>query len=523
MMKTGMLVISNPNIVHRVLPMIQREIKNTIYIQYFPATKWNRSLNLKSAIRNTSNWPTFSSSIVGLYSKALPYKHLDVRVLLSGIKSENLSKVITINPVEVVYYDKLFSKEDMLKYVGVYVPNKTSDCQVIALSDQMEVPPEDEINKVTHEYVYENVVLGGTFDRLHYGHKIMLSEAILRCKRKITVGVTDTQMLKSKKLWELVEPCDLRMKKVRDFLEEVEPSLEYDIVPINDIFGPTKDDPTFQMIVVSSETRGGGGKINEIRAANELNPLCIHEVELLADVNREDEVEEAKISSSNLRLRCLGTLLRPPQPNATIPARPYIVGLMGGIASGKSNIGRHLGQLGVAVVDCDQLAHHVYRPGTTGHRLVVEQFSSDVLDQTGVVDRKKLGAIVFNDKEQLDRLSALIWPLILEEAQDQARTLHSQGHEVVVLEAAVLLRAGWTEVCHEVWATIVPPTEAIKRLMERNGLSEEEAKARLESQPTNTEYVERANVVFCSLWQKEFTQKQVDRAWTNLKERLNLP
>uniref|UniRef100_A0A1B6JTY9 Bifunctional coenzyme A synthase n=1 Tax=Homalodisca liturata TaxID=320908 RepID=A0A1B6JTY9_9HEMI len=523
MMKTGMLIISNPNIVHRVLPMLQSEIKNTVYIQYFPATKWNKSLTLKNTLKNTPNWPLYSSSLIGLYSKALPYKHLDVRVLLSGVRNQNLSKVITKNPVDVVYYDKLFSKEEMHKYVGTFIQNKSSECQVIELSDQMEVSPMDEDHKETQEHVYDYVVLGGTFDRLHYGHKIMLSEAILRCKKKITVGVTDTQMLKSKKLWELVEPCDLRMRKVRDFLEEVEPSLEYEIVPINDIFGPTKDDPTFQMIVVSSETIGGGGKINEIRAANDLNPLCIHEVELLADINRENEVEEMKISSSNLRIRCLGTLLRPPQPNAMIPVRPYIVGLTGGIASGKSNIGEHLKQLGAGVVDCDRLAHYVYRPGTTGHRQVVELFGSDILDEKGAVDRKKLGAIVFNNKEQLDRLSALVWPLILEEAQAQAQTLYSQGHEVVVLEAAVLIRARWTEACHEVWVSIVPPTEAIKRVMERNGISEDEAKARLDSQPTNTEYVEQANIVFCSLWQKEFTHKQVDKAWTNLKERLSLP
>lgn len=67
------------------------------------------------------------------------------------------------------------------------------------------------------------------------------------------------------------------------------------------------------MIVVSSETVVGGSKINDIRLVNGLNPLCVHQVELLADVNKEDEEEEDKISSGNLRLRCLGTLLRAPQ------------------------------------------------------------------------------------------------------------------------------------------------------------------------------------------------------------------
>lgn len=202
MMKTGMLVISNPSIVYRTLPIIQSEISNTLYIQYFPSSKWNSNLTPKNVdsthnLKKALNWPTFSSSVIGLYSKMLPYKHLDVRLILSGIRNKTLSQIITHNPVEVVYYDQLFSHDEVKKFVCSCVQNKVSNCQVVPLPNQNE-KTEESLNNIAEGQIYDNVVLGGTFDRLHYGHKILLSEAILRCQKKITIGVTDTIMLKSK-------------------------------------------------------------------------------------------------------------------------------------------------------------------------------------------------------------------------------------------------------------------------------------------------------------------------------------
>lgn len=202
MMKTGMLVISNPSIVYRTLPIIQNEISNTLYIQYFPTSKWNNCLTVKSVenkhnLKKTQNWPTYSSSVIGLYSKMPPYKHLDVRLVLSGIRNQNHSQIITHNAVEVVYYDQYFSQDEVKKFVCSCLQNKVSNCQVVPLPNQNE-EIEESSNNMAEDQIYDNVVLGGTFDRLHYGHKILLSEAILRCQKKITIGVTDTIMLKSK-------------------------------------------------------------------------------------------------------------------------------------------------------------------------------------------------------------------------------------------------------------------------------------------------------------------------------------
>lgn len=521
-----MLVISNPNILLRILPLIQNEIQNTLYIQYFPYKRWgnlNRTLIKNDSYDIKPIWPIYSSTIVGLYTSAVSLTNIDVRILLSGVKTFNLTTVNTKKSVEVVYFDQMLNRDELQGFVSKCIQNKAPDCQVIALprGDDPSYKQEGD-SEVVHNEVYDSVVIGGTFDRLHSGHKILLSEAILRCRKVLTVGVTDTPMLATKKLWELIEPCIVRMENVRNFLEEVEPSLEYHIVPISDMYGPTKDDPTFQMIVVSSETVRGGDKINEVRKANGLKPLQVHSVDLLEEDNKLDDDEEDKISSSNMRMRCLGTVIKPPEPKPELPARPYIVGLTGGIASGKTAITQYLSTLGAGVINCDFIAHETYQIGTPGYDLIVRNFGTQILDKDGNIDRKKLGAIVFSDKEKLNKLNCLLWPLVLELAMKRATEFYNQGHEIIILEAAILIPAGWERYCHEVWVTMIPPEEAIKRLQERNLLTEAEAKARVASQISNSETVKHANVVLCSLWRPACTQKQVQRAWNNLIERLSL-
>ena len=101
------------------------------------------------------------------------------------------------------------------------------------------------------------------------------------------------------------------MTAVKDFLEDADPSLKYEVVSITNMYGPTKDDPNMELIVVSEETLRGGEKVNEIRLQKGLPKLDIHVVKLMQDINY-DEHEESKISSSNQRIRLLGTRLREP-------------------------------------------------------------------------------------------------------------------------------------------------------------------------------------------------------------------
>lgn len=490
-MATGYLITDLTSRINNIDDIVNQHSLQKLYIQVsLKKSETNSRINL---------WVT--KRITEIYSStAKSFPNLDVRIIVNNLKCiENPTRDYN---ADLIIVPKDIDKEKILA--------NFADKTIIYLEDFKE---EMNMGVSSDVKLYDSVVLGGTFDRLHTGHKILLTEALLRCKKKLTIGVTDTPMLKNKILWELIEPCSKRISDVKAFVEEVDSTIECDAVPIYDLYGPTKSDPSFNMIVVSAETERGGLKINEFRRNNGLGVLDIHVVDLVCDDKSTGE-EENKISSSNQRMRLLGTRIKNPVPNPNIPTKPYIIGLTGGIASGKSSIGKYLESLGAGLIDCDKIAHQLYKKGTATFNQVVQTFGQEIIGQDGEIDRRVLGKIVFNDPAQLQKLNNLLWPSILKAALEEAQKMHTTSNKhIIVLEAAVLLRAGWHNSVHEVWTSIIPPTEAVKRLMERNGLSAKEAESRLASQPANSEQVAIANVVFSTLWSVEFTRKQVDKAW----------
>lgn len=146
-------------------------------------------------------------------------------------------------------------------------------------------------------------------------------------------------------------------------------------------------------------------------------------------------------------------------------SKPYIIGLIGGIASGKSVISQHFEKLGAKVVNCDKLAHELYEPGTDCHKAIISAFGNDILDSDETINRRTLGAIVFADKEKLSQLNHIVWPALLKHVKNIIKEISQSGsHRVVMLEAAVLLQAGWTNELHEIWSLIVPPERVSKYL-----------------------------------------------------------
>lgn len=131
--------------------------------------------------------------------------------------------------------------------------------------------------------------------------------------------------------------------------------------------------------------------------------------------------------------------------------------------------------------------------------------------------RKKLGGKVFNDKEALAKLERIVWPEILKMAKKQ---IENTKKEVVVLDAAVLLAAKWDQEVHQVWGAFIEKSEAIKRIMERDGKTEAQAEARLSNQMTNRELISHCHVVFYSKWDYPITRQQVDKAWNRLQVKL---
>lgn len=207
---------------------------------------------------------------------------------------------------------------------------------------------------------------------------------------------------------------------------------------------------------MSQETFKGGEKVNEKRKANHLRELkvkCIDMVELETN----EEGKEKKISSSNQRLDLLGMRLKEPIPKPHIPNHPYIIGLIGGIASGKSVISQNFANLGAYVINCDKLAHEIYEPGTKCYEKLIQHFGIEILSDDNTINRKKLGGIVFTDRKKLNELNQIVWPELLVEVERRIEKVRTEkSHDVVVIEAAVLLQAGWQRNMHEVWSLIVP-------------------------------------------------------------------
>lgn len=183
-----------------------------------------------------------------------------------------------------------------------------------------------------------------------------------------------------------------------------------------------------------------------MRTNKGLPPLEVLSVELI-DEPFPNPNEESKVSSSTTRMRLLGTLLKPVVKKDNVPKTPYVVGLTGGIASGKSNVAKRLEQHGAKIVNCDKVAHDVYKRGKPCYNILVKEFGEKIVSEDGEVNRKVLGGIVFSDPKMLEKLNSIVWPCI---ADDVRSIIEEAKEEVVVVEAAVLLMAGWQNLCHEV-------------------------------------------------------------------------
>lgn len=196
------------------------------------------------------------------------------------------------------------------------------------------------------------------------------------------------------------------------------------------------------------------------------------------------------------------------------------IGLTGGIASGKSTVSRLLAERGAVIIDADQLGHRTYEPGTDTFRQVMAAFGEDLVAEDGAIDRRALGARVFGQPAELKRLTDIVWPGIRRLAAAELAAQAAAGAEVVVLEAAVMIEAGWQDLVDEVWVITAPPAVARARLMERNGFQAEEADRRIQSQIDNEERIAQVDVVLstdCSLAE---VAERVEEAWAALGGRI---
>ncbi|KAL7063503.1 hypothetical protein AAHC03_02022 [Spirometra sp. Aus1] len=416
-----------------------------------------------------------------------------------------------------------------------------------------------------------SVCLGGTFDQLHNGHRVLLSVAALLAQRRLLVGVTDPSMLQKKVLAPLIQTYDERCRAVADFLRDINcaPEEPVTFARLTDPFGPPISDPDFTCIIASPESVSGSQKINQLRSEKGFPPLHIEEIHFTKGpicgsaegLHCPSAWPEEKISSSTSRLQLLGRLLRPPRSQAASGQdrrrRPYVIGLAGPAGSGKSSICRHLADFGgerISFLPADQIAHAIYEPGTRTYHALIEKFAPDVIicsEPPHRIDRKKLGSIVFSSPEKLKTLNGIVWPEIALSMEEEITRIQSatpasssSSLPVVVIDAALLFDGGWDKLCDEVWVSYVPRDTCERRLAERQKIALEEAKSRLTSQSagvksavgdgqvdwwtacqrgSNIGPIAQSNVVFCSEWEVPFTRSQVERAWQDLLVRIDRP
>jgi dephospho-CoA kinase len=194
-----------------------------------------------------------------------------------------------------------------------------------------------------------------------------------------------------------------------------------------------------------------------------------------------------------------------------------IIGLTGGIGSGKSTVAQYLAELGAVVIDADKVGHEAFQPGTPLYNEVISAFGKEIIASDGNIDRKKLGQVVFADPEARERLNQMTWSRIWEMIVARINNLRQQNMDVVVVEAFGLIEAGWHKLVDRVWVVSVSEKAVVDRLKKQRGMTEAEILARIRSQPSNEERMKYADVVIRNEGKPEEVRRKVGELWKTLQ------
>ena len=193
------------------------------------------------------------------------------------------------------------------------------------------------------------------------------------------------------------------------------------------------------------------------------------------------------------------------------------IGITGGIGSGKSTASQILGELGAEVIDADKAGHRIYLPDTPAWREIVATFGEGVLAPDRTIDRTRLGPIVFSDPEALHKLNAITHGKIFAYIQGQIDYMQQkQAIRAVVVEAAILLEAGWRSLVDQLWVVVTDIDVAIARLQAYKNFTEEQARARIAAQLSNEERMAQADKVLWNNTDLAALRQAVEAAWRSL-------
>lgn len=197
----------------------------------------------------------------------------------------------------------------------------------------------------------------------------------------------------------------------------------------------------------------------------------------------------------------------------------YVIGLTGGIASGKSSVSAILYRQGAYIIDVDQIAYNITLPGRLAWQEIIAAFGQEVVLPEGTIDRKKLGEIIFHDNNLRAILEEITHPKIKDDVSKKLKDLQNQGVSIAVLDVPLLIEVGWQMLADEVWVVAVDQKTQLARLMARNSLTSEQAQARIAAQMSLKEKLKYADVVIDNNGSIENTKSQVIKAWNQAIER----
>lgn len=189
------------------------------------------------------------------------------------------------------------------------------------------------------------------------------------------------------------------------------------------------------------------------------------------------------------------------------------IGLTGVIGSGKAEVAGILASLGAKVIYADEVSRRIYEPGDPGHQAVVDAFGEEVLDEDERIDRAALAAIIFKDESQRRKLEAAVWPVMAAVIEKEMADAAEEGAPAAVIEAAVLFEAGWERLVDEVWTVTADEHRSVQRVRRRDGLNDEQVRARMAAQLPASEKARRAHRVIENNGTLEELRESVETAW----------
>ncbi len=172
-----------------------------------------------------------------------------------------------------------------------------------------------------------------------------------------------------------------------------------------------------------------------------------------------------------------------------------VLGITGGIGSGKSTVSHILKELGAVIIDADIISRQVVMPGEIALKELLDTFGNDIIDEYGQLKRKILAEIVFNDNNKLNILNSILHKYVAQRIEDNVKEQLLKKTKVIVIDAPIPIKIGFLNLCDQVWAVVASMELRIERVMKRSEMTYEEAVSRINSQIHDDEYIKIANTI----------------------------